>query len=97
MSAHTPGPWLVSPHPNPGFGFRIVAPCPSEPEPNGEMFVAQDIGAEANARLMAVAPDLAIVACAAFRLLTPEQCARLTDAEEAAFGRVEEIARAEGR
>lgn len=52
---------------------------------------------EANANLIAAAPDLAIVARAAFRLLTPDQCATLSADEEAAFGRIESIAKAEGR
>ena len=58
MSKHTPGPWRISSAPPPGVDLRIVAPCPSEQEPLGELFVAERIGARADARLMAASPDL---------------------------------------
>jgi len=41
--------------------------------------------------------DLATIWRVCHRLLTPQQCATLTDEEEAAFGRAETIAKAEGR
>jgi hypothetical protein len=49
MEKHSKLPWFVMTHPNPGFGLRIVAPCPSDPEPDGEMYVAQDVGNPENA------------------------------------------------
>ncbi len=44
MSKHTPGRWTAEPHPNPGFGWRIFAPEPSEYAPEGELYlVAADL------------------------------------------------------
>jgi len=45
----------------------------------------------ADAQLWAAAPELVAIYQAARRLLTPDQCALLTEEEEDAFGRVEAI------
>jgi hypothetical protein len=97
MSAHTPGPWTAVPSSSKPEGWDVLAPDCSECASDGDVVVVADYISEADARLIATAPDLAIVARAAIRLLTPDQCATLTAEEEAAFGRVEAIAKAEGR
>ena len=80
MSKHTPGPWRSELDEQGAFRVR---------GPNG--IISDTIGRESNARLIAAAPDLIIAVRAAIRLLTREQCARLTVTEESAFERVQSL------
>lgn len=100
---HTPGPWLAK-YGMLGDGDRSVYARAFD---GSQKYICERVRggspeeAEANARLIAAAPtmadDLAIISRVCRRLLTPSQCTRLTVEEEAAFGRAEAVAKAEGR
>ena len=59
MSKHTPGPWRFSSHPHDGNYMRIH--CSSDPNEGDNL---RGYCGEANARLIAAAPDL-LMACIA--------------------------------
>jgi hypothetical protein len=53
MSKHTPGPWIVKPIPNTKC-WQILNPAAEE----GRRFIADTTSNEANARLIAAAPEV---------------------------------------
>lgn len=54
-SKHTPGPWCIKDHRNVSEGFTIAAPRANDPFYDG---IAHLVDVEADARLIAAAPDL---------------------------------------
>jgi len=97
MSVHTPGPWVARQSWIFAADGRMVG-FATELGPDGSTTQTR-LEEFANARLIAAAPtmhdDLALISRVVRRFLTPEQCAALIAAEEAALGRAEDIA--EGR
>lgn len=70
-SKHTPGPWVATPHPDQNVNVFAVGEITDEAFQYGLSHTVCYQNAEANARLIAAAPEL-LQACQAARALTPD-------------------------